>query len=283
MATAKEEDSCRPEVIVDFAFHCGVFHIIVENIGTAPAYRVSVKFSRKFHGLGGRQEMSGLRLSEATAGRTTEAAGGRLKQLRGEGRTLGSPRSWDWHKDAKGRTCAYASIDAICVAQQAKGGGKAEGRMPYVAAIYNPVPEEPDKAAGLPVPGYEPVEEGPAAADALPGAAAKPRPKRRMQARYVAGLMSLAALGLVLRQQAAQVDMEAAQLWIALSDGGNGLEEFLRGNFNRADLVVILDFWHAAGYLEKLALASRQNTCRTYSIVSSALIAGAIARRAAAG
>jgi hypothetical protein len=62
MATETEEDSCRPEVIVDFAFHCGVFHIVVENIGTAPAYRVSVKFSRKFHGLGGRQEMSGLRL-----------------------------------------------------------------------------------------------------------------------------------------------------------------------------------------------------------------------------
>src|SRR5262249_47368874 len=32
------------------------------NIGAAPAQRVSVKFNRKFHGLGGRQEMSGLRL-----------------------------------------------------------------------------------------------------------------------------------------------------------------------------------------------------------------------------
>jgi hypothetical protein len=62
MATATKEDCYWPEVIVDFTFDCGVFHIVVENIGTAPAHRVSVKFNRKFHGLGGRQEMSGLRL-----------------------------------------------------------------------------------------------------------------------------------------------------------------------------------------------------------------------------
>lgn len=62
VATATEEDCCWPEVIVDFTFDCGVFHIVVENIGTAPAHRVSVKFNRKFHGLGGQQEMSSLRL-----------------------------------------------------------------------------------------------------------------------------------------------------------------------------------------------------------------------------
>jgi len=61
--TAKlEDDSSRPEVIVDFVFERGVFHLAVENIGTAPAYRVAVKFDREFHGQGGRQEMSGLRL-----------------------------------------------------------------------------------------------------------------------------------------------------------------------------------------------------------------------------
>ena len=38
--TAKlEDDSSRPEVIVDFVFERGVFHLAVENIGTAPAYR----------------------------------------------------------------------------------------------------------------------------------------------------------------------------------------------------------------------------------------------------
>jgi hypothetical protein len=184
--------------------------------------------------------MSGLRLSEATAGRTTEAAGGRLKQLRGEGRTLGSPRSWDWHKDAKGRTCAYASIDAICVAQQAKGGGKAEGRMPYVAMVYNPIPDIPNTAETRLVP---------------PAAARPSGVAARQQARYLAGLYSLEQLGPPLRKQAAQVGMERADLWIALTDGGNGLEDFLRANFGRPDLVVILDFWHAAEYLADLAKA----------------------------
>ena len=42
---------------------------------------------------------------------------------------------------------------------------------------------------------------------------------------------------------------------MALSDGGSGLEDFFQANFGRPDLVVILDFWHAASYLEKLAKA----------------------------
>jgi hypothetical protein len=192
-------------------------------------------------------EMSGLRLSESTAQRTTEAAGERLGKLLDDGHTLGSPRPWDWHQDAKGRTCAYVSIDAICVAQQAKGGGPAEGRMPYVAMVFNPVPDRPDAA-----------KDGPkeAAKPARPPAAARPSGvAARQQARYLAGLYELDGLGLVLRRQAAQVGMERAGLWLALTDGGNGLEEFARRNFGRPDLVVILDFWHAAEYLSDLAKA----------------------------
>jgi hypothetical protein len=60
--TGADDGPGRPEVIVDFVFDRGLFHLAVENIGPAPACRVSVKFDRKFHGLGGRQEMSGLRL-----------------------------------------------------------------------------------------------------------------------------------------------------------------------------------------------------------------------------
>src|SRR5262249_30035792 len=52
---------------------------------------------------------------------------------------------------------------------------------------------------------------------------------------------------------AAQVGMERAAVWVALTDGGAGLEDFVQQNFNRPDLVVILDFWHAASYLEELA------------------------------
>ena len=42
-------------------------------------------------------------------------------------------------------------------------------------------------------------------------------------------------------------------MWIALTDGGSGLEEFCQQNFNRPDLVVILDFYHVAEYLSEWA------------------------------
>lgn len=202
-------------------------------------------------------EACGLRLGESTVQLVSQDAGQRLGTLHEEGHTLGDSKPFAWHKDARGKTCAYLSLDLTSVPQQAHGGGPAEGRMPYVAAIYNPAPEKPSQgqAAPLPTPGYEPVAETVAPADALPqpAAAGTPPERPRMQARYLAGLWNLAALGLMLRKQAAQVGMEKAEQWIALSDGGNGLENFARSNFNRADLVIILDFWHPTGYLEELA------------------------------
>jgi hypothetical protein len=202
-------------------------------------------------------EACGLRLAESTVQRITEDAGARLGQWQEAGRTLGEPKPFEWNKDGKGRTCAYVSIDATAVPQQAKDGGKAEGRMPYVAAVYNPAPRKAEaaKAASLPTAGYEPVEETAAPATALPGSAETAKPRPRMQARYIAGLMDLVALGVLLRKQAAQVGMEKAEQWIGLSDGGSGLESFLQTNFNRPNLVIILDFWHAASYLEAVARA----------------------------
>lgn len=86
---------------------------------------------------------AGLRLGESTGQRTTEGAGKRRGRLLAAGKTLDFPHPWDWHRDARGRTGAYAyvSIDATGVRQQAQDGGPAEGRMPYVAMIYHPVPE----------------------------------------------------------------------------------------------------------------------------------------------
>jgi len=188
-------------------------------------------------------EACGLRLDEETVRRASEDAGARLGELLGAGHTLGPNAPWEWHQDAQHRTVAYVSVDAPGVPQQAPGGGPAEGRLPYVAAVSNPVPEQPTAPAGLATPGYEPVAETAAPAAALPGAVPPPRP--RMQARYLAGLYRLEELGLVLRKQAAQVGMEQAELWVALSDGGSGLEDFRQENFGRVD-AVILDFWHAA-------------------------------------
>lgn len=171
--------------------------------------------------------LAGLRLSESTVQRTAEGVGLRIAELRAAGKTFGFPKPWPWHRDARGRTCAYISIDATGVRQQAENGGPAEGRMPYVAMIYNPVPE---LSADSP---YQPPA------------------KTTMQARYLAGLYDLDTLGLQLRRQAAQVGMDQAEQWIALTDGGNGLENFVRKNFPR-DVVLILDFWHASEYLADL-------------------------------
>ncbi len=173
-------------------------------------------------------ELAGLRLSETTAQRTTEAAGKRLGEHLVHGGVLGGPKPWEWHRDAEGKTCAYVSVDATGVRQQACGGGPAEGRMPYVGMVYNPVPELPEDSP------Y------------------RPPAKAKMQARYVAGLYTLDDLGAVLRRQAGQVGMNRAERWIGLTDGGNGLESFVTSQFPLVE-VVIIDFWHVADHLGDLA------------------------------
>ena len=106
--------------------------------------------------------------------------------------------------------------------------------MPWVAMVFNSVPDLP---AGHP---YR-----------LPA-------KVSMQARYLSELYTLEELGVLLRRQAGQVGMNSAEQWIGLSDGGNGLENFLKVNFPGplaagTELELILDFWHAADSLLKLA------------------------------
>ena len=175
------------------------------------------------------REMAGLRLGESTVERATEDIGGRIEGLLAAGYTFGPAAAWQWHRDVRGRTVAYLTLDATGTRQQGPGGRAAEGRMAYVAGVYNPPPPPWLRPAG-----------------------AGPPP---LQARYLAGLYELAELGPLLRRQAAQVGMERAEVWVALTDGGNGLESFCRQNFNRPDLVVILDYYHAASYLEELAQA----------------------------
>jgi hypothetical protein len=180
-------------------------------------------------------EMSGVRLSESTVQRTTEDVGARIAGLLGQGITFGPRVVWKWRHDARGRKVAYLSIDATGTRQQAKGGGHAEGRMAYVGSVFNPLP--PDELAE------------------------DTRPSKRevMHARYISGLYKLEEMGPLMRQLAGRVGMEQAEVWVALTDGGSGLEDFCQKNFNRPDLVLILDFYHAASYLEKLAKALHPN------------------------
>jgi hypothetical protein len=173
------------------------------------------------------QKLCGLRLSESTVERVTEAAGERLAKLLHDKVTFGERKRWTWQRDARGRRCAYVSLDATGVRQQGDQAAKAEGRMAYVGMIYNPRSKH------------------------------DPQPPERHSVRYLAGFYELNELGSQLRRQAAQVGWDDAEQQIALSDGGNGLEEFFRKNFPLAEC--ILDFWHAAEHLTELALALYPN------------------------
>jgi hypothetical protein len=174
--------------------------------------------------------LTGLHLSESTVLRATEGAGRKVAAAQAAGLTFGPVQPWHWHKDAEGKTVAYVSVDATGVGIQGPGGVQAEGRMISVGMIYNPVPQERSRWAN------------------------PHGPRPTWQARYVAQELSLEELGIPLRRQGGQVGMDQAERWIALSDGGAGLEDFLRANFGRVD-EVILDFWHAAEYLGDLAKA----------------------------
>jgi|KBSSwiStaDraftv2_1062776.scaffolds.fasta_scaffold100069_2 hypothetical protein len=66
-ASEAPEDRDQPEVIVDFLFDHGLFHVAVENVSDAPAYLVSVTFDKKFRGLGGATEVSSLPLFRRVA------------------------------------------------------------------------------------------------------------------------------------------------------------------------------------------------------------------------
>jgi len=170
------------------------------------------------------RKLAGIDLSESTVERTTEAAGARLGEQLQAGTVFGVAEPYSWHADAAGQTCAYVSLDATGILMQGDGAAKVDGRMVYVGAIYNPHPRRPDEEAlSKPCDG----------------------------ARYLAGLYSLEELGEQMRRQGAQVGMDAADRWVALTDGGAGLEEFIDVHFPRA--VKVLDFHHVTVHLAAFA------------------------------
>jgi hypothetical protein len=90
------------------------------------------------------KKLAGLRVSESTVERTSEAAGHGIGRRQEAGETFGASAPWPWHKDAEGKTCAYVSLDLTGLGMQGPDdGAAAEGRMAAVGVIYNPVPEGP--------------------------------------------------------------------------------------------------------------------------------------------
>jgi hypothetical protein len=169
-------------------------------------------------------KLTGIWLSESTVERTTESAGTFLKEQQEKGVLLGEEERYEWNRDADGSSCAYVSLDLTGILMQGEGASKVDGRMVTVAMIYNPHPRQrDDEALSKPCDGV----------------------------RYFAGFYDLEELGLQMRRQAGQVGMNDAQQWIALTDGGAGLEHFIDVNFPRAQK--ILDFHHAVEHLSAFA------------------------------
>ncbi len=179
--------------------------------------------------------MSGLRASASTVRRTTEAAGADVAQRRAADEVFGEGPPWEWQVDSQGKRVAYVSLDATGVLQQGPGGRKAEGRMPWVAAVFNPWP--PSRKSSK-----------------------KRRTKRRRQhalrqVRYVSGLMSLPDIGRQLRRECQTVGICRADMVLGLTDGGNGLEDCLLDALAGLGprILFILDFYHVTEHLREFA------------------------------
>ena len=184
-------------------------------------------------------ELSGLRVGESTVERTTERIGEALGKKLAEGSVFGPSKPWEWTKDAEGKTCAYLAADSTGVGMQGPKGAKAEGRMAAVAMVWN-------------------AKDG----------------KKGGQVRYVSAMTGgLAALGVPLRNQGGQVGMDGAERWVAISDGGAGIEDWLRLNFPRVE-AVILDFYHASEYLHEWSKA-----CHPHDDESSGTLATTLCHR----
>jgi hypothetical protein len=172
-------------------------------------------------------KLTGIRVSESTVQRVTEDAGEKLGRRLAVKETFGPAQPWPWNQDKTGQTCAYISLDFVSVPQQGPQGAKADSRMAAVAMLYNPLPGEKE--------------------------ASTPSSRGGCPVRFLSGLYDLDELGLQLRRQAAQVGWDAAQQQLALSDAGQGLEDFAARNFPLAE--PILDFYHASEHVAALAAA----------------------------
>ena len=171
-------------------------------------------------------KLSGLVLSASTVQRTTEDVGADVAARRAAGETFGPEQVWSWNTDAVGRRVAYLSLDATGVQQQGPHAEKAEGRMPWVGAVFNPQPTHETT-----------------------------RRRRVWEARYVCGLMSLPEVSGQLRRECRAVGADQADVVIGLTDGGAGLENCLldAAAGMAEEIVFILDFYHVSEHLLEFA------------------------------
>ena len=156
------------------------------------------------------KRFAGVRVSASTVLRCTEGAGERLRAQQKEGRMVEPTQAEPkWAGPrAAGQPAAYVGLDAFSVPMQGVRASKAEHRMLYTALLYTPEKEH---------------------------------------TRYLVDF-ELDALAEQVRAQARAVGVTQVSDLIAVTDGGNGLEEALQRHLAE-NLTTILDWYHAAEHL----------------------------------
>jgi hypothetical protein len=156
------------------------------------------------------QRYAGVRLSTSTVLRSTQAAGERLRAQQKAGRMVQPLHAEPLWTAARAASqpAAYVGLDAFSVPMQGVQASKAEPRMLYTALLYTPGKEH---------------------------------------TRYLVDF-DLDALAEQVRSQARALGLTQVSDLIAVTDGGNGLEEALQRHLAE-NLTTILDWYHAAEHL----------------------------------
>jgi hypothetical protein len=156
------------------------------------------------------RRFANVRLSASTVLRTTEAEGERLRAQQKEGRMVqpSQPEPGWTAARAANQPTAYVGLDAFSVPMQGPGAGPAEHRMMYTALLYTP-----DKK----------------------------------HTRYLVDF-DLEPLAEQVRAQARACGVAEVKDLVAITDGGNGLEEALQRHLAE-NLATVLDWYHAAEHV----------------------------------
>ena len=156
------------------------------------------------------KRFAGVRVSASTVLRSTEGEGERLRAQQKEGRMVEATQpELKWTAPREaGQPVAYVGLDAFSVPMQGMQASKAEHRMLYTALLYTPEKEH---------------------------------------TRYLVDF-ELDALAEQVRSQARALGLAQVSDLIAVTDGGNGLEEALQRHLAE-NLTTILDWYHAAEHL----------------------------------
>ncbi len=156
------------------------------------------------------KRFAAVSVSASTVLRCTEGAGERLRAQQKEGRMV-EPTQVEpaWTAAREGeQPVAYVGLDAFSVPMQGVAASKAEHRMLYTALLYTP---------------------------------------KKEHTRYLVDF-ELEALAEQVRAQTRACGVAKVEDLIAVTDGGNGLEEALQRHL-ADNLTTILDWYHAAEHI----------------------------------